>query len=211
MLLINIFEIIGTIAFAISGALVGIEKKLDIFGVTFLAITTAIGGGVFRDIIVGRTPPTAFNNPIYCVISIISAILTYLFYKKIHKFKNIILISDAIGLGIFTAVGANVAFFCSMNKPFIVICTGLVTGIGGGMLRDVFVKDIPFVFKKEIYAVASILGAISMYFLYDYLSNILSMYACFFVTFIIRILSIKYNLNLPVLDDKNIGFKSDEI
>ncbi|ERI93619.1 hypothetical protein HMPREF1982_01601 [Clostridiales bacterium oral taxon 876 str. F0540] len=202
MFLINSFEIIGTIAFAISGALIGIEKKLDLFGVIFLAITTAVGGGIFRDIIIGNTPPTAFVNPTSCIISIATALITFYFYKKLHKLKNIIVISDALGLGVFTAVGANTAVTHEMNYAFIVISMGLITGVGGGILRDVFVKDIPFVFRKEIYAVASILGALCFFFTYNYLSEAMSLYISFIVTFIIRILSMIYNLNLPVPENK---------
>ncbi|MBL4937323.1 trimeric intracellular cation channel family protein [Clostridium sp. YIM B02515] len=202
MFLINSFEIIGTIAFAISGALIGIEKKLDLFGVMFLAITTAVGGGIFRDIIIGNTPPTAFINPASCVISIATALITFYFYKKLHKLKNIIVISDALGLGVFTAVGANTAVTHEMNYAFIVVSMGLITGVGGGILRDVFVKDIPFVFRKEIYAVASILGALCFFFTYNYLSEAMSLYISFIVTFIIRILSMIYNLNLPVPQNK---------
>lgn len=198
MLLISIFEIIGTIAFAISGTLIGIEKKLDLFGVFFLSITTAIGGGIFRDVIIGNIPPVAFTMPIYCVISIITSIFTFLLYKNIIKLKNIINFFDAIGLGIFTAIGANTAIMHNMNKPFIVVSMGLVTGIGGGLLRDVFVKDIPFVFRKEIYAVASILGGLGLYFTYNASSQMLSLYVCFIITFVIRVLSIYFNLNLPV-------------
>lgn len=197
MLLLSIFEIIGTVAFAISGALIGVSKQLDIFGVIILSITTAVGGGIFRDILIGEIPPVSFRNPMFCLISMVAALVTCYFYKKIIHFKNIILICDAIGLGVFTALGANAAFSSNMDKPFIVISMGVITGIGGGILRDVFVKDIPFVFKKEIYAVASILGALSMYFVYTYFSHFISLYVCFFVTFTIRIVSIKHKLNLP--------------
>lgn len=198
MSLLNSFEIIGTIAFAISGALTGIEKKLDLFGIIFLAITTAIGGGVFRDIIIGNTPPTAFINPISCIISIIIALLVFLFYEKINKLEKIIIISDALGLGVFTAIGCRAAILHGVSNAFIVIAMGLSTGVGGGILRDVFVKDIPFVFKKEIYALASIIGALCFYYIYKYLPDIMSLYVCCAIIFAIRILSIIYNLNLPM-------------
>ena len=199
MFLLDIFEIIGTIAFAISGALIGIRKELDIFGVTFLAITTAVGGGIFRDVFLGNTPPTAFVKPIYCFISILSALLTFVFHKKILKLKNIIFILDAIGLGTFTGIGSTTAMAYNIDKPFLVISMGLLTGVGGGILRDVFVKDIPLVFRREIYAIASILGASSLYYAYSYFKNTLPLYICFIFTFTIRIIAVKYNLHLPVL------------
>lgn len=202
MFLINIFEIVGTIAFAISGALIGVEKKLDLFGIVFLSITTSIGGGIVRDIIIGNTPPTAFVKPLYFLISLASALLTCFFYKTLMKLQNIISISDAIGLGVFTVIGSNAALTHNMNQPFIIVSMGLITGIGGGILRDVFVKDIPFVFRKEIYAVASILGALGLYFAYNNLSHVMSLYICFFITFTIRVFSIIYNLNLPVFKNE---------
>ncbi len=198
MILINVFEIIGTIAFAISGAILGIEKKLDLFGVIFLSITASVGGGIFRDIIIGIVPPIAFIKPIYCIISVISSVITFILYKKIIRKKNIMVIFDAIGLAVFTAIGSSTALMNNMNQPFIVISMGLITGIGGGLLRDVFVKDIPFVFKKEIYAVASIAGGLGLYYTYNIASQIPSLYVCFAITFIVRLLSMRYNLNLPV-------------
>lgn len=197
MILINIFEIIGTIAFATSGALIGIEKRLDLFGVIFLSITTSVGGGIIRDVMIGTVPPVAFIKPIYCIISVISSLGTFLLYKNIIRLKNVIIILDAIGLGVFTAIGSSTAFIHNMNQPFIVVSMGLITGIGGGLLRDVFVKDIPYVFQKEIYAVASIAGSLGLYFTYDADSKMLSLYVCSVITFIIRVLSVRYKLNLP--------------
>ena len=206
MILLSIFEIIGTIAFAISGALIGIEKRLDLFGIIFLSITTSVGGGIFRDIIIGTAPPIAFIKPIYCIISIISSLVTFLLYKNILRLKNVIIILDAIGLGVFTAIGSSTAFIHNMNQPFIVVSMGVITGIGGGLLRDVFVKDIPYFFKKEIYAVASIAGGLGLYFTYNVTSKMLSLYVCFVITFIIRVLSIRYNLNLPIYKtEKNVS------
>lgn len=198
MFLLNSFAIIGTVAFAISGALIGIEKKLDLFGIIFLAITTAVGGGIFRDITLGNTPPNPFLNPSSCIISIITAIIVFLFYKKINKLKNIIMISDALGLGVFTAIGSNAAIEHGANNAFTVIAMGLITGVGGGMLRDVFAKNVPFIFKREIYAMASIIGALCFYYIHQFFSDIMSLYICSTIIVIIRVLSIMYNLNLPV-------------
>lgn len=207
MLLIAILEVVGTIAFAISGALVGIEKKLDLFGVIFLSITTAVGGGIFRDLVLGIVPPVAFVQPIYCLISGVSGIVTFIFYKRISRLKNIISITDALGLGVFTALGSSSALSNNASNLFIVISMGLITGIGGGILRDVFVKDIPYVFRKEIYAVASILGAVGVYFSHGSVPKIASLYICFAITFSIRILSVHLNLNLPVLKISNENAK----
>lgn len=145
MFLLSSFEVIGTIAFAISGALVGIEKKLDLFGIIFLSITTAVGGGIYRDIIIGRTPPIAFVNPTSSIISIITALIVFACNEKVGRFQKVITISDALGLGVFTAIGCRIAVLHGANNGFLVIAMGLGTGVGGGILRDVFVKNIPFI------------------------------------------------------------------
>ncbi len=195
--LLNIFEAVGTVAFAISGALVGIEKKLDIFGISFLAITTALGGGIFRDILIGNTPPTAFVSPRYMIVAIIVALITYKFHSKVRKLQGIISLCDSIGLAVFAAIGANAAVSNGFDEPLIIIAMGIFTGVGGGILRDVFVKDIPFVFKKEVYAVACLVGAAAFYFVYNIVPREGALYVCFLVTFVTRILSIKFDLNLP--------------
>lgn len=236
MFLLNIFEFIGTVVFAISGTLIAIQKKLDLFGILTLSIVTAVGGGIFRDIIIGTTPPMAFKNPFFCFISILTSIITISLYSLISKFtykkalqeyeidifdkdynsenikhrinflrkrtailKKFNSIFDAIGLGIFTAVGSNIAISNKFSNLFLVICMGSITGIGGGILRDIFVQDIPVVFKKEIYAIASILGAFAFWFLYKHISIIHCLYISAFVTFSFRILSLHFNWNLPKL------------
>jgi len=197
------FEIIGTIAFAISGALIGIRRKLDLFGVIFLAITTAVGGGVFRDILIGNTPPTAFINPTACIISMITALIVFFFYdEKFSKLERIITISDALGLGVFTAVGCRTAMLHDVDGIFAVTFMGMCTGVGGGIVRDILVKDIPFVLKKEIYAIASIIGAVFYYLIHQYFSDIISLYTCCVLIFVIRLFAIKYNINLPVRNNK---------
>jgi uncharacterized membrane protein YeiH len=198
MILLNSFEIIGTIAFAISGALAAIEKKLDLFGIIFLAITTSVGGGIFRDIIMGNTPPTAFVDPSACMISIITALIVFFFYEIINKLENIIVVSDALGLGVFTVIGCRTAVLHGANNAFMVIAMGLITGVGGGMLRDVFAKNIPTVLKKEIYALASIIGGLVYYYTHSYFSDIISLFICCAIIFLIRILSVIYNVNLPI-------------
>jgi len=203
MILLYSFEIIGTIAFAISGALIGIRKKLDLFGVIFLAVTTAVGGGIFRDILIGITPPTAFINPTACIISIITALVVFFFYdEKFNKLEKIVTISDALGLGVFTAVGCRTAMLHNVDGIFAVVFIGMCTGVGGGIVRDILVKDIPFVLKKEIYAIASIIGALFYYLIRQYFSDIISLYTCCLLIFVIRLLAIKFNINLPVRKNK---------
>ena len=200
---LNIFEIIGTIAFAAAGALVGIQKRLDVFGVFILALTTAVGGGIVRDIFIGITPPTAFVFSMSTIISLCTAIVTCFGYQGLTKFNNAILICDAIGLGAFTAAGANMSFIYEYNRLFLTVMMGVLTGVGGGVIRDVFVRDIPLIFQKEVYAVASIIGAVCFFYTKPLLPGNGAMYVCFFVTVLIRIVCWKYNINLPVLAGKN--------
>ena len=237
-MLLIIFEVVGTIAFAISGALVGMQKKLDLFGVIFLGIITAIGGGIFRDVTLGQTPPAAFINPTYFIISMVVSIMAFYGYpklstmytkskrkeiisesqgnkymseeqilkiankrKQIAILKKVILILDSIGLATFTISGANLAFKQPDSNIFLVVCMGLITGVGGGILRDTFVQDTPMIFKKEIYAVASILGA-SVFYLFNFygVNYDITFWVCFTIILLCRAISIRLNLNLPIFN-----------
>lgn len=202
MEVISILEFIGTAAFAISGALLGIEKRLDLFGVIFMAITTAVGGGIFRDLIIGTIPPSAIKDPIFSIIAIVCAVITFMFYTHISKFKISMVLSDAIGLGVFTAVGSNAAVNNGVIGCFGIVTMGVLTGVGGGILRDMFIKQIPNVFKKEVYAVACVIGGLTFYFIYPYVSRIIAMYISSITTFCVRMIAVKYNINLPAGNNK---------
>lgn len=193
-----VFDIIGTIAFAMAGALTAVQKKLDVFGVFILALTTALGGGVVRDIIISNTPPMAFRNYELVMISLLSAIFVMFVYKSIDKFNVAIQVCDAIGLGAFTVGGANMAIEFGLNNLLAVTFLAVVTGVGGGIIRDIFVQEIPGVFCKEIYAVAALIGSICFYFIYPYFSMQTAMYVCFIVTTLLRLIAMKYDIHLPV-------------
>lgn len=198
MALLDVFVYLGIIAAGISGALIGIEKRLDLFGVICLCAATALGGGLIRDLFIGNVPPVAFTAPSYFFVSLAAALFTWVFYRRLKRFGQLIMVSDAVGLGVFTAVGSNTAMLHHADKPFLVVSMGLITGIGGGVLRDVFAKEIPYVFRKEIYAIASIMGSISFILAYDFVPPIVAMYICLLVTSAIRIISVMYKLNFPV-------------
>ncbi len=201
----NVFEIMGIVAFAVSGALTGIQKKLDIFGVLVLAVTTAVGGGILRDVIIGNTPPLTFRDPTFVTISAIATIGVCFTYRWLDKFKYTIQIFDAIGLGAFTATSANLAIQHNLNTLFIVTTVAVITGIGGSVMRDVFVKEIPYVFRQEVYAITTIIGAVSFYYLQFYFKGNIPLYFAFCITTGLRICCIKYGLNFPV-----IGVKFDD-
>jgi uncharacterized membrane protein YeiH len=194
---ISLVELIGTVAFAVSGALMAIDKELDYYGIAFLAITTAVGGGIIRDILINENLPAALENPVYVLISIASVAVVIVFYRKIVLYSNVLQIFDAIGLAAFTAIGAEVAVNNGYDLPFVIIALALLTGTGGGTLRDIFAKEIPFVFRKEIYAVAAILGAIC-FIIAGQLSgnNTVALYCCFGITLIIRLGCMKMDIHL---------------
>lgn len=195
----NIFEIIGIVAFAVSGALMGIQKRLDVFGVLVLAITTAIGGGIMRDVIIGNTPPLAFRDPTFFLISAVTTIGVLFTYRWLEQHKNTIQIFDAIGLGAFTAISANLAVQHNLDTLFIITAVAIITGTGGGVLRDVFVQEIPHVFRQEVYAITTIIGAMVFYYSYQYFAGDFPIYLSFAVTTGLRLCCIKYRWNFPVL------------
>lgn len=198
---ISVVELIGTIAFAVSGALVAIDKELDYYGITFFAIITAVGGGIIRDMLIDERLPAALENPLYVLVSIASAAAVIVFYHKIVLHTNILQIFDAIGLAAFTAIGAEVAVYSNLNLPFVVITLALLTGTGGGTLRDVFAKEIPFVFRKEIYAVASIIGA-ACFIIIGKLwgNNTVALYSCFGITLLVRLACMKKDVHLKKVE-----------
>ncbi len=197
-----ISELIGTVAFAMSGALLGIKKGFDSYGITVLAIITAFGGGMTRDILVGNTPPTALIEPFFTVIGIIAAFVTMYLYKTLSNYHNMLQFFDAIGLAAFAVIGASVATAHGQTAPFVVISFALLTGTGGGTIRDVLAREVPYVFRKEIYAVAAIAGGIAYLLSYMFISEVTAIFACFTVTLALRLYSMKHNLHLKVYEEK---------
>lgn len=205
-------EVIGTIAFAASGAMLAIDRDLDLFGVIFLGVMTACGGGIMRDIILGILPPTAFHNSIFVLVAAVTSMLVFLFaYLKGSKYwkqrdqidKNINLL-DAIGLGIFSVIGAKVAMERGYNdNMFLCVMMGMSTGVGGGIIRDLLSRTIPAVLQKRIYAVASIVGAAVYYGLvHSGFANPPSMLGGMAATVVIRMLATHYQWDLPIIYHK---------
>ncbi|MBO5981716.1 MAG: TRIC cation channel family protein [Clostridia bacterium] len=162
-----VFELFGTVAFAISGAITGLKKKMDIFGVVILAVVTAVGGGAIRDIVLGNTPPMTFRNPVYALVAIATGILVFipavrkLPSKNPKVFDVFLLVTDSVGLGIFTVMGIRTAINLNHGENlFLLVFVGVVTGVGGGLLRDMMAGNTPYIFVKHIYASASLAGAV---------------------------------------------------
>ena len=198
-----ILEIIGTIAFAASGAIIGLSKRMDIFGVTVLGIVTSVGGGVIRDIILGQTPPATFQNPIYAIVAILVSVIIFIpgmrrFLSKNHGiYEKTMLFMDSLGLGIFTAVGIETACLSGHRNVFLLIFVGMITGIGGGVLRDVLAGNTPFIFVKHFYASASLIGAVVFILLWEFFGQSAAIIGCSFVVTTLRLFAAKYRWKLP--------------
>ena len=201
---ITVFEIIGTVAFAASGAIVALKKEMDIFGVAILGLFTAVGGGVIRDMILGNTPPAVFKYPVYALVSIITSIIIFLpsvrwLLKKSPKVYDIVmLIMDSVGLGIFTVVGIQTAKSVNPDSGyFLLVFVGIVTGVGGGLLRDICAGVTPYIFIKHFYACASLLGSMLCAFLWNYTSENIAMISGSAAVLVLRILAAKFRWSLP--------------
>lgn len=201
-----VIEWLGIAAFAIAGAMVGIDKKLDIFGVIICSITTSIGGGIIRDILLGLTPPRMFVDSTYLVFSSVIGFIVFVVVKSIkdiyiknHRYiENIINVFDSLGIGVFAVVGSQIAIEAGhISNPFIVLFSGVISCVGGGMLRDISCADIPFFFKKRIYALACIAGSLTYYLLYLYVNEIAAIILGVAVTVVIRLLATYFKWNMP--------------
>jgi uncharacterized membrane protein YeiH len=148
---------VGTLAFALSGALCGVRKEFDLFGVLFLSFVVAVAGGMIRDVLIGAVPPVAITEIHYFLIAICGGLITFYGYQRIASLEHPILLFDAVGLGLFAAVGTQKAIEHGIN-PLMAAVMGMLTGIGGGMTRDILAGDTPFVLRSELYAVAALAG-----------------------------------------------------
>ena len=202
-----VFEMVGTVAFAISGAMIAIKKRVDIFGVIVLSSMTALGGGIVRDILIGHLPPTMFSDYRYVLAAVVTSvvvfIVAYIFRDLYRRSENTVdavnNIFDALGLGIFTVMGAKVAIESGFTvNGILVVCLAVITGVGGGIIRDIMLKEIPFVLKKRIYAVASILGGTAYHLMYvNNVNIIVATVVAVLIVFTVRIIATVFKLDLP--------------
>lgn len=204
---IFVLEIIGTVAFASSGAMIAIEKKMDIFGVNILGATTAVGGGMIRDIILGVTPPTAFAQPVYILFSILTSTLLFavvytnpgILHSTIKSkyYDTIMLWCDTMGLGIFTVVGIQTASrIVTDDNSFFFVFIGVLTGVGGGVVRDIMAGETPYILVREIYASASIAGGIVCVVCRNSMGEAAGVILGLIVTVIIRSFAAHFKWNL---------------
>ena len=198
------FEVIGMIAFAASGAVMAIRHEFDLFGVLVLAVMTAIGGGLMRDILIGNVPPLALRDATFILICIGTALVVSYYYRYIHRFRKLLQFCDALGLGAFTATSANMAILMGWDTLLVVVTVAVITGVGGGILRDLLVGEVPLIFQKEVYALAAVVGSGIMYFVRHELPGNMPLYVCFIATMAIRLGCLYWNINLPVVRPRGI-------
>ncbi len=198
------FEIAGTVAFAISGALVGISRRMDIFGILVLALSTAIGGGIIRDVLVGNIPPNSFKTSVYIGLTAVTTLIMFIIYRnqKLRlsskkRFHKVYLLADTLGLASFTVTGTTIGFNSYADFPVFVVTLGLITAVGGGIIRDMLAQRIPSVLQEEIYALPSIIGGVAYYLLACLNYHYIALWSAFIIVFVIRMIGLYYNLNLP--------------
>ena len=204
---IFVLELIGTVAFALSGVMVALEKELDLLGVAVLGTVTAVGGGAMRDILLGDVPPVLFRNPIYVAVAVGVSLLAFAFAyllgdrfsHNVEKLNPAINVLDAIGLGVFVVVGVRAAASAGYSdNAFLAVFVGTVTGVGGGLMRDQLVGRIPMVLQKRVYAIAALAGA-ALYYAMHALGfyEVVAVASGVLVVIAIRILATHFHWNLP--------------
>ncbi|MBQ9392613.1 MAG: trimeric intracellular cation channel family protein [Oscillospiraceae bacterium] len=199
-----ILELVGCVSFAVSGAMTGIRKGMDVFGVCIMGVTVACGGGVIRDLLLGSVPPTMFRDPTYALTAVVTALI--LFWPAVQKrlamaenvYRLVMLVADAIGLGVFTAVGVDAAMDSGHgDNLFFAVFLGVITGVGGGILRDLLASETPYVFTKHIYACASLLGALLCATLRSVTGEGWALTVCTVTVIAVRLLAAHFRWSLP--------------
>lgn len=202
-----VLELIGTVAFSASGAIIAIRKRMDIFGVCVLALTTAVGGGIIRDLLLGVIPPYTFQNPVYAATA--AAVAVIVFVKPVRyyltgnhqAYQRTMLVMDTIGLAVFSVVGVSNAYAAQPDAGiYLTVFVGVLSGVGGGVLRDVMAGDTPYIFVKDVYACASLAGALVCALMWQAAGQAAAMIVGALVVVIIRFLSVTFHWNLPRAD-----------
>ena len=205
--MMTFLEILGTIAFSVSGAIEAMKKEMDLLGVLVLGLITAIGGGVLRDVIIGQFPISAFRDPRNALIALATAFVAFIIGAFVSRrrpnmrtqlWNQTLLLSDAIGLGAFTVLGIQcVQERDSYESIALLLFVGVITGVGGGLLRDIFAGNVPYIFRKHVYATASIAGAVCYLLLqhtgYTKTASIISL----ILVLVLRLLAAHFEWNLP--------------
>ena len=202
-ILLLVLDLIGTVAFAVSGALTGMKKGMDLFGVAILGLVTAVGGGAMRDVLLGIFPPAMLTTPAYTILSLFVGVVSFILFSNrfiaVHQklFDGLLFVSDSLGLGSFTVYGVSTALGASDGGLFLVVFLGVITGVGGGVLRDVLAGNMPYIFTKHIYACASLAGALVCALLWPAAGETAATLAGLAVVVCIRCLAAYFQWDLP--------------
>jgi uncharacterized membrane protein YeiH len=191
-----IIELLGTVAFTISGTFSAMQKRLDLFGAFVIGFVTATGGGTIRDMLIGNTPVSWMRDNTIPIVIAITAVLTISFKTMVKNLKVTLFLFDTLGLGLFTIIGIQKGLAAGIN-PGICVALGTITGCFGGVLRDLLLREIPVLFHKEIYATACIIGGIAYFFLLHFLTAPIAESAAILLICAIRILAVRLNWRLP--------------
>jgi uncharacterized membrane protein YeiH len=194
-----IIDILGTIAFAISGVLVAIHKKMDLFGILIIAFVTAVGGGTLRDLLIGNTPVSWMKDITFTYVILTSAIFAILFRGKINYLRTSLFLFDTIGIGLYTLVGIEKGLNAELH-PILCVALGTMTASFGGVIRDILCNEIPVIFRKEIYATACILGGLTYFLLREFpIKDDYIFVIAGIVVITLRLLAVKFNIALPTI------------
>jgi uncharacterized membrane protein YeiH len=200
--MIYILDLLGVAVFAVTGAIIAGRKKMDVFGIMVVASVTALGGGTVRDLVIGARPVFWVDDPLYVVIAITAGIGTFVYVHFAKPPAKTLLIADAFGLAIFTVIGCQKAFQADASS-LIVIFMGVVTGVTGGMIRDILCGEIPLILRREIYATASLAGGIVWVILYSRgIPAWMAVGSAGVTTLAIRLISLHWQLSLPVFMER---------
>ena len=201
MELIYIVDLIGTFAFAISGALFASDKKFDLFGVLIIAFVTAVGGGMLRDIMINAHPINWIGDLNYVWTILIAVVFTFLFKSKIAPLSKTLFLFDTIGIAVFTLLGVQKGFSYHLH-PFVAILMGMVSSVFGGVLRDVLTNRVPLIFQKEVYASACLLGGL-VFWIANFFeaSETVQFLATISSVILVRSIAVKFHLELPKIKD----------
>lgn len=198
-----IIDILGTISFAVSGAFLAMDKKLDPFGVLVMSFVTAIGGGTLRDILIGNLPVSWLSNSTATIVIFSSAVVTMFFGRYLKQLTTTLFLFDALGLGLFTIIGIKLGLDKNLSTG-VCITLGTITACFGGVVRDVLLNTIPLLFRKEIYAMACIGGGLAYFGLIHLsLNSDIATIVCILLIFIIRVLAVCFKISLPLFYQSN--------
>ncbi len=218
----TVLEYAGIIAFSVAGAMIAVDKEADLVGVVILAIVTSFGGGIMRDLFLGHTPPRFFTEyATELAVAVCSALFVFIFARIFSKsfitnekrINSIVNIFDALGLGIFAVYSVNISIESGHSEPLVAISMGIVACVGGGLIRDIIIGDVPFILRKRIYILAALAGSVSYYVFFEVLSlnAYLSTGIAALFTFVLRKLATFFKWNLPkAIDFRKLGSDGEQ-